>query len=160
MVTRQRIAELLEYDPTSGCLTWKVTRSRKALVGSIAGSVTRKGYRAVTIDGKPYLVHRLVWYYVYGYWPIEIDHIDRNKLNNKIDNLREVDRCTNNQNKPVYATNTSGTPGIHWHRPTNRWEVIIQRNNTKHYLGTFHELEDAIRVRLNFLENFSELIIR
>ena len=75
------------------------------------GHIKDSGYESVKIDGREYYVHHLVWFYYHKRWPIEIDHIDRCKINNRIENLREVTRKENQAvlRKPVIGTDESGT---------------------------------------------------
>ena len=96
-LTAERLRGLLEYDGTTGVFHWKGTGER-------AGSIQDKGYRTIEIGGRSYYAHRLAWLYTYGSWPNdELDHIDRNKDNNSISNLRDVSRSENNRNRRSWA---------------------------------------------------------
>jgi hypothetical protein len=91
MLNKERLDELLDYSPDSGLFTWKVNRRGKAKSGCIAGSKNGQGYILIKIDGKFYFAHRLAWLVTHGTFPINmIDHIDGNRENNKINNLREA----------------------------------------------------------------------
>lgn len=87
MITQQQLQNL--YDYVDGQLKFKHSRGKRK-TGSYAGSIKPDGYWRVYINGKGYYLHRLIWMYHYGYFPNEIDHIDRNKSNNTIENLRAV----------------------------------------------------------------------
>ena len=82
--------DLLNYDPDTGDFTWKVSTSNRVRVGQVAGTLRHDGYIRIKVNGKLYLAHRLAWFFVYGVWPVEfLDHIDQDKSNNRINNLRE-----------------------------------------------------------------------
>lgn len=87
MLTVERLRELLDYDPETGVFRWKEPR-RKCRVGEVAGSLRKDGYVKIQVDGRFYQAHRLAWLCVYGVWPSAIDHIDGNRANNAIANLR------------------------------------------------------------------------
>ena len=100
-LTAERVRELLSYNKETGIFTWRVSRPGPARAGDVAGRLA-KHYWYIGVDGKYLIAHRLAWLYEYGVWPSgEIDHIDRNKLNNRIANLRDVNRATNVQNQPA-----------------------------------------------------------
>ena len=88
-LTQKKVKQYLNYDPLTGEFTWIVHR-RCLKAGSVAGCLYR-GYTSIRISGKQYYAHRLAWLYVYGYFPEhQIDHIDRNPSNNRINNLRHA----------------------------------------------------------------------
>lgn len=101
------------------------------------------GYFAGCLDWKQYLTHRIIWKMVYGEDPIEIDHIDGNPKNNKIDNLRSVGRFEQTRNAKVRSDNTSGHAGIHWDRSRQKWTVSI----SDRYAGRFENLDEAVAFR-------------
>lgn len=97
-ITQARAFELLDYDPETGVFRWKHSRG-KVRAGSEAGHV-QAGYRKVTIDKLQIKLHRLAWFMTKGCWPSgQIDHIDGDKLNNAIHNLRDVPMSINMQNR-------------------------------------------------------------
>jgi hypothetical protein len=96
------VRELFDYDAGTGELLYRVgPRSRKR-VGDVVGSLNDRGYKRTKIGGKDFRVHALIWLHQYGFWPenigLEIDHIDGNRANNRLDNLRIVTRSENMQN--------------------------------------------------------------
>ena len=98
-LTQSRLKELLHYDPETGIFTRRVACSFRAPVGAVAGWVTGHGYRSVSIDYKPHLMHRLAFLYMTGEWPPEdVDHINGNRTDNRWANLRHASRSENNQN--------------------------------------------------------------
>lgn len=106
--------------------------------GNRAGSHRKDGYRNIYVNGKTYLEHRLIWCYVHGYMPIEIDHIDRNRSNNDITNLRESTRLENNRNK-IHNF------GIR--KNCKKWTVEIKCKGKYYYLGRFNSYDEAFKAR-------------
>ena len=107
-LTKEFVLEMLEYIPSTGMLLQKKPRP-KIKVGSIAGVITPKGYRYIQLQGRKYAAHRLVWLLEHGKFPsLFIDHIDGNKLNNQISNLREVTIKQNSENRGVQKNNKTG----------------------------------------------------
>lgn len=98
LVSHPRLCELLHYDPDLGIFWWLVRNSQRAIEGSVAGAVSN-GYILIGVDGVRYKAHRLAWFYVHGVWPEEqIDHINGNRSDNRITNLRESTNAKNQQN--------------------------------------------------------------
>lgn len=97
-LTVSRLRELLNYSPESGQFTWISTRGRAA-AGSVAGAIHKYGYRVIQIDGKGYGAHRLAWLFIYGGFPEVIDHINGDRSDNRIENLRNVDHQVNAENR-------------------------------------------------------------
>lgn len=138
-LTQKRLRSRLSYDPVSGICLWTKTRS-------IAGNIQNgKGiYRRIGVDGRWYLAHRLVWFYVHGVWPKnELDHIDGNGLNNSLSNLRECNRVENCGNRGPSKNSTTKIKGIHWHKINKRWIVQIGGSKGKRYIGSFKTLTNA-----------------
>ncbi len=155
MITYERLVELLEYKETLGDFIWKVNKAR-AKAGDIAGYSRTDKYKLIKIDGQSYLVHRLVWLYVYGEWPMfQIDHIDRDPANNKIDNLRDVTQSVNQRNIGLRRNNKSGYTGICWQPRDNKWQVHIRTGvNKVKSIGQYTELEEAVMVRKQAEEDY------
>lgn len=147
-VLRERILSLFEYDAAEGRLFWKVSRGAVA-AGQEAGCVFSIGYRCVMIDGKNYLTHRLIFLIENGYLPECLDHIDNDKLNNRICNLREASHSQNMQNRSKLSSNTSDIPCVHWHKHSKKWRArCADRTGKKTHLGLFtnkHFAAEAVR---------------
>lgn len=144
VISHKRLLEVLEYSPISGVFTWKISLSTRAKVGGMAGRIWQGQYRRITIDRVDYQAHRLAWFYVNGSWPQhEIDHINRAKDDNRISNLRDVNRSGNQQNKGTYANNKSGQPGVHMHTRSGLWRAVISVRGKKKYLGSFTSIDQA-----------------
>jgi len=141
-LTRERLCELLDYNPETGVFTWRISRGwRKP--GTPAGKIQTDGYRQIPIDGRQYLAHRLVWFWHHGKWPdYEIDHTDHNRLNNRIENLRDVERHVNIANRRSY--NASGFKGVSRKSKGSGFFARLTRiDGTTDYLGTFRSAEEA-----------------
>jgi hypothetical protein len=148
MIDSDRLDEVISYNADTGIFTWISSGSCRIKYGDIAGSVKKHGYREIQVDKKIYLAHRLAWLYYYGSFPDgEIDHINHNKLDNRIVNLRVVDIKENNKNKSIMKNNTSGHCGVVWHKKSSKWQSQIVINGKNIYLGLFKELFCAIKTR-------------
>ena len=97
LLTQRRLKEVLNYDAESGVFTWAIDRT-KAVKGRIAGNKDSHGYWIIGIDGVRHSAHRLVWMYVYGFYPKEIDHQNHIRTDNRLVNLRATDRVGNGKN--------------------------------------------------------------
>jgi hypothetical protein len=141
MITQSNLKELVDY--VDGKLIAK-TNSKCRKVGDTLSSLTDKGYLKSSVGGKSYRVHRLVFLYHHGYMPIQVDHIDGNRMNNKIENLREATSSQNNQNRK--ATSSSGVKGVVWHKQSKKWVASICVNRKSVHLGSFISIEEAALV--------------
>lgn len=139
-----RLREVFSYDAEAGQLLWAVNKGTQAPAGSIAGSVSN-GYRRVQLDGVSTMAHRICWALWHSEWPKGlIDHIDGNRSNNRILNLREGSYAMNreNQRKPR-ADSASGVLGACWHKSTKKWKASIQVNGKHIHIGLFASAEAA-----------------
>lgn len=147
-LTAEKLRELLHYDQETGIFTWKVSTSRSVKVGSVAGCQNGAGYLQIRVQSRPYLAHRLAWLYVQREWPkLDIDHINRNRSDNRIANLREVSHKQNHQNASKPSNNTSGHTGVTWRKQSAKWQARIKHNYKMIHLGYFENLEEAIAAR-------------
>lgn len=145
-LTSGRLREVLSYDADLGFFTWRVKSSRRVKIGDIAGCHGSSGYYQIRIDRRTYLAHRLAWLYVHGCWPSsQIDHINGNKADNRLVNLREATIGENMQNfRSARSDNKScGLLGASFHKPTGRWRAQIQVNGRVLHLGRFDTAEEA-----------------
>ena len=147
-ITQEIVQKLFIYDPETGDLSWKRAPFTNSKKGAPAKTKSN-GYYVVSVYGKIYGVHRIIWLYVYGYLPEnDIDHIDRDKLNNKINNLREVSRQCNQRNVGLCIKNKSGVTGVHFNRLHFSWTASIRVNNKHYYLGSYIDFIEAVCMRL------------
>ena len=143
MITQNRLLELFIYQ--DGQLIWKINKP-PAKIGTVIGSNHNDGYLHSRIDRRIYLLHRLIFLYHKGFLPEFIDHIDGNRRNNKIGNLREATRSQNISNSKLKNNNTSGFKGVSWNKSVNKWVAGIRFNRKKIHLGCFHNKQDAYAV--------------
>lgn len=145
-VSLERLHQVLSYDQNTGIFKWRVTKAALAVAGSVAGTIDR-GYNKIWIDGKQYRAHRLAWFYVYGEWPKEIDHKNRNKSDTRLENLREVTRKQNSENTGLHPSNTSGARGVTWNKKEKKWAAQIKHYGKLYHLGWFRNFGDAVYAR-------------
>lgn len=139
-LTQQRLKELLQYDPDTGNFFWKVRSNSRANAGDLASKQSFCfGYRQISIDGKTYRAHRLVWFYFHNKWPTHnIDHINGIREDNRIENLRDVTQKVNMQNLQKAKRNSkSGLLGVDWMPKNKKWRAQIRIDGKKVYLGYF-----------------------
>lgn len=143
-LTCQRAFEVLDYFEEEGILSWKEgTYAHARQKNGQAGTFNGKGYRIIKVDGSWYMVHRVLWLMHYEVWPSEqIDHIDGDKNNNKISNLRDVTGSVNCHNQGVRVSNTTGYTGVEL-RDSGRWRASVTINRQRIGLGTFNTYQEA-----------------
>lgn len=142
-ITHEQLTALLSYDQQTGEFTWIVDRSTRVRAGTKAGGTNADGYRQIGFNRKYYYAHRLAWLYVYGRNPVSlVDHINGDRQDNRISNLREVTLQQNNYNiKKVRAS--SGLIGVHWSPRQGKWRANISAKGTIYRLGSFEDKESA-----------------
>lgn len=145
MITQLRLKELLSYDESTGLFTRLVARrGPNGHKGAIAGCNNGQGYIRMYVDGEAEKAHRLVWLYVHGELPPhEIDHINGIRSDNRLMNLRSVERVKNAKNRPTYKTNAAGIKGVSFNKRANKWVAQIQCDGKKIGLGYFLSKEEA-----------------
>jgi hypothetical protein len=149
MITQSKLRELLDYNETTGIFIWKYPVSIRIKVGSEAGCKCSDGYIRIRIYGNLYLAHRLAWLYKFGKFPpIDIDHINRNRIDNRISNLRSANRSMNMKNGNIRKDNKSGTKGVSWNNERKKWQVMIASGGKYKFVGRFSKKEDAIKKRI------------
>ena len=142
MLTQKEERDYFDY--LDGVLYWKVQKSNVVKVGQPAGSLDEKtGYYRIHINSKLHKKHRVIFLYHHGYLPKFVDHIDNNKLNNKIENLREATKSQNCMNQKVSTRNTTGIKGVMWHKRDKKWYVQIRVNSKCHSFGYYDDKELA-----------------
>ena len=157
-LTARMLRELLDYDRDTGIFVWKrrnidlfKTESswktwNTRFSGTVAGRVDRYGYQEIRVLGARYKSHRLAWLYHYGEWPsLEIDHINRIKNDNRIENLREVSHLHNLQNQKEAQKNnkSTGILGVSFHKASEKFVANISLNGSRKYIGLFLTKQEA-----------------
>lgn len=129
-LTHDRVRELLHYDQETGVFTWRAKAARQTIVGSVAGCITGAGYIVIRIDGNLHYAHRLAWLWQKGCHPESLlDHINRDKTDNRILNLREANHQENMWN--------SSSTGFYWRKRRSKWHARICSNGRVINLGYF-----------------------
>ena len=136
-LTVDRLREVFHYDLNTGVFTRLVRTGFRVRIGDEAGSLDAKGYIVIGIDRCVHKAHRLAWFYVHGVWPTgQIDHINADRADNSICNLRDVSQSLNQQNqKKARSNNRSGFFGVSKNK--NRWMARINIDGTETYIGNF-----------------------
>lgn len=163
---QSELLRLLDYDPETGALLWKARpesdfypvgkrsaafmaahwKSNRA--GKSAGAKRADGYATVMIGGSAYKIHRVIWKIATGEEPVEIDHINGNMADNRLSNLRSIERGLNMRNRALYANNKSGFPGVEFHKRDKVWIAKIGVGNGQVHLGSFPTKDEAIACKM------------
>lgn len=164
--TPEELRQLLDYDPETGSLTWR-PREPKMFKPAIRPAERRAanwnarkagkhalnadngdGYFVGRVWGGVHRAHRVIWAMHYGEWPTgDVDHINGNRKDNRIANLRAATKGENARNAAKRRDNTSGICGVCWHRHSGKWIARIKADGKSVFLGRFANLEDAVRAR-------------
>lgn len=132
------------FDYQDGQLIWKNPCARsKAKAGQRAGTLTPKGYRQVGVDWRLHMEHRLVFLWHHGYSPTQIDHINQDRSDNRIENLRAATPAQNSANTALRANNTSGMRGVRWDSLRKKWKVDVHANGRSVFSARFDDVELA-----------------
>lgn len=160
------LRQLLRYEPDTGRLFWKkrpvwmFSDGHRDAAGNCNNwnarysekpaftAKMKNGYRIGAVGDRSLLAHRVIWAIVNGEWPEDqVDHINGDRQDNRLKNLRSVCRAENNKNSKRPCTNTSGVVGVGWRPRQNKWLAQIKTGGKAHYLGCFDDKQDAIRAR-------------
>lgn len=158
-LTAQEIAQRVEYrdgqfywlpraDETFSRKVWADRWNDRFAYKPLTYKAHSKGYHQIRIDGFIYQAHRVIWALQFGEWPTgELDHINGDVTDNRIENLRDVTKSINMRNQKLRKDNTSGMPGVCWSVERGMWRVNVATPDRRHYVGQFERLEDAIAAR-------------
>jgi hypothetical protein len=148
VIFQERLHQLFEY--RDGHLYWKKLSSplSRAKIGEKAGTWATHGYWRIKFDGVTYMAHKLIYaMHNGGTYPDYIDHIDGNKSNNKLDNLRPATNIQNAQNVGLHKNSTTGIKNVSWSPSKNRWKVLISANGKrKSWLVKDLELAELVAI--------------
>lgn len=158
-MTRDILLSVLDYSPETGALLWK-RRTPDMFNGNAAkcaGWNTRyagrpalqcldsEGYQHGSVLGRDLKAHRVAWIITHNEEPGALDHINRDKSDNRIANLREVSGTENQRNMPIRRDNSSGVPGVGLCKGS--WRARITLGGAEYYLGSFATFEQAVAAR-------------
>lgn len=132
--------DLLKYNPETGKAYW-LKHHKKSWVGKEICTKNSQGYLRVGLNGKRYYLHRVVWYIYYGEEPLHIDHINGDKSDNRLSNLRSVTNQQNMFNRTGHEDNTSGYKGVF--KTCSGYFARVGYNNKPHYVGHYRTKEEA-----------------
>lgn len=145
-VSQERVLELFKYEDG------KLFRRSD---GKLMGCYTKKHrYARIGIDGQGYKVHRIIFLYHKGYMPKLIDHINGDRYDNRIENLREANTYQNRQNSRIYSTSKSGVKNVYWNSSMNKWRVSMHINGKKHCFGHYGDIEEAKQVATSMRDKY------
>lgn len=140
-LTKDYLQEIFEYK--DGNLYWKLPNKRTLIQGKKAGSIRKDGYVCIGVNKKIYKAHRLIFMMFNGYMPLEVDHINGDKNDNRIENLREVNHSQNSMNRKLRIDNTSESKGVNWSKTNKSWVVRVAINGIRKFIGYFKDFELA-----------------
>lgn len=161
--TYGEISALVRYDPDTGKLFWRerpIEMFHRAGIGRAWNkananqeaftSKNADGYRRSRVLKRTFEAHRICWLLTTGFWPAaEIDHVNGDRSDNRLVNLREATRAENLRNRAMLSSNTSGVTGVSWSGRRQRWIAVIGGRSNIEKLGSFRNLEDARQARLD-----------
>jgi hypothetical protein len=144
VINRERLIQLVLYDPITGRFVWRYSIRGHIKQGYEAGCLDQRGYWVLSLDGNHYLAHRVAWFWVYNEWPKgEIGHINLERSDNRIDNLRDVSHSINQHNGRPYKNNKSKLKGVTYLKAKKKWMAQIQRDKKHFYLGLYKTAQKA-----------------
>lgn len=147
MLTAEHLRKVLHYDPATGSWRWLVTLSNRAVAGSSAGSLRKRGDITIRIGGVEYKSHRLAYLYMTGSWPADqVDHRDRVRSHNWWTNIRPADNSQNGANKPVRSDSKTGVKNVAYYpdkSKANPYVAFGQRQGKRVWLGAYPSVEAA-----------------
>jgi len=150
-LTQNMLKEYISYDKHSGMFIWKkIRKNSNRKIGDVVGRINKIGYIIIDFYRIKYKAHRLAWLYEYGEFPTKhIDHINGNRSDNRIDNLRDSSVSDNCKNRAMQYNNKSGCTGVNFQKQDNRWIAKIAVDRKVKYLGCFASYSDAVDARKN-----------
>lgn len=135
--------EYLKYLPDEGTFIWIKSPKHNIKIGDYAGNVTPRNYLRIKLKGRSYSAQTIAWYLMTGDFKQNIDHIDRNTLNNKWNNLRVVTNSIQKFNRSTFKKSKSGHKGVQYIKQSNKWIARIQQNGKRFFIGSFNSKKEA-----------------
>ena len=148
MITQTELKELFDYREDGNLIRKHACKGNGNYAGRVVGCKPKKitrshRYVSTKIKGQHYSVHKLIYLWHTGVWPEQLDHINNNSFDNRIENLRLVNSSQNASNRKLFRSNTSGIKGVSWHKASNKWFVYVDVNKKRKNIGYFTDLELA-----------------
>lgn len=148
-LTQAYLKSIINYDPETGEIKWLEFKKNRH-ENLLATSASSRGYNNIAIDGKLYRASRIAWLYMEGYFPeYEVDHINRDRGDDRWYNLRHATRACNSSNRMLSKNNKSGVAGVSFEKATSKWKAHISHNNKRKTIGRYHSMIDAVLARYN-----------
>lgn len=147
--SKEELEYRFRYEPETGKIFWRNPPKFQAKLKDkeAFGKTEKWGYKVGILEGMTYKAHRVIWKMMTGEEPIEVDHIDGVRANNKFENLRGVDSQANRRNAARSKNNTSGVTGVSWAKHVNKWTAQITVNYRAINLGIYDSFDEAVAVR-------------
>lgn len=142
MITQELLRALFELR-ADGTLVRKVDAGHTGKAGAVVGSPNKAGYLRTCVAGKLYYNHRLIWFMVHGTWPELVDHINGNRADNRIENLRECSHTGNMRNMAMRKDSATGVKGVNWRPAKRKYRARIVVDRKEISLGHYVTLEEA-----------------
>ena len=140
IITQDYLKSIFDY--RDGELYSKVNNGKRR-IGDKCGSINSNGYLQTRVSCKSYVNHRLIFLMHYGFLPKCIDHIDNNRTNNKIENLRPATISENGMNQRIRSDNTAGVKNVYFNKRDGTWQVQITLNGKKMHFGYYKDIDYA-----------------
>lgn len=140
MLTQELVHSMFDYKDGE---LFRKTAPRGFKIGQKAGTVTGGGYVSIRINGKKYMAHRIVYLMQHGYMPEFIDHINNDRADNRIENLRPITKQQNAQNAKLRQNSSSGYKNVRWHKTWNSWQVAMRIDGKETNFGYYKDIELA-----------------
>lgn len=137
------IINYLDVKPSEGRVFWKKVPSQRVKLNQEAGSLSGNGYWHIGLLNKSIKRSRLIFFYVHGYLPQVVDHVNGDTQDDRIENLRGCSTSENMMNQKVREDNTSSYKGVSWNKAVGKWHSYINKEGKRTHLGFFDNKEDA-----------------
>jgi len=157
--------EHLRYDEATGKFFWikvpkRINNKRLCFPGKEAGSLHHSGYTKIILMGQFVLAHRLAWALFFGDIPNEIDHVNGDRNDNRLCNLRAATRSQNMHNVKTKRTSSSGVKNVQWDESSSKWRVRVRVNGVRHHVGRFSGIEQAKFAAKKFMDEWHKEFAR
>lgn len=142
MITQEYLRSIIDYDPGTGFFSAKTRLSKSVKIGARLGHSRKDGYVQIGVCGERFLAHQLAFLWMLGFMPDQVDHSDRDRSNNKWDNISPATYSENSSNTGVSRNNKLRVKGVHRHS-NGKFRAMICRNSKSIHLGYFNNCDDA-----------------